>query len=212
MPTMLGKETSITPETYSSRCYMYGYDFHPKLPKHMSKYFKLFPLVDFCGRIKARRRQTSLLDLGSGVGAESAALINSLRKTRVFSVDISTEGARKGKRKYDLDQSQADIARLPFGEKSFDAIHCKDVLVHISDKRAFLTEIARVLKCHGLLLLVSSKKAWTEYIQFEWTPEEVIAAAECQGLELISMDIKNLRTDDWYAVPKDRVFLMFRKK
>lgn len=209
---MSDKETSISSKTYPLGGDMYDYDVHLKSSEHINKYFKLSPVVDFCCRLKAKRWPTRLLDLGSGIGFESAVLIDSLPNTEIFSLDISTEGSRRGKMIFGLDQIQADVECLPFGKKSFDAVHCKDVLVHVPDKSVFIRGISRILKRGGILLLVSAKKAWDENIQFEWTPDQVIAAAKRQGLELISLDIKNLRTDDWYDKPKDRVFLMFRKK
>lgn len=208
---MSGKNVRITPETYCSNGDIYNYEIHPKSPKHLERYFGLPPVVDFCSQVEAKPQPARLLDLGSGVGVESAVLMNTLPFAEVFSVDISTEGSQKCK-DLGLNHVQADVEGLSFSPESFDAIHCKDVLVHIPDKESFLLGVARVLKHCGLLLLVSSRKAWTEIVQFEWTPEQVISAAQRQGLELESMNVKNLRTEDWYNRPRDRVFLMFKKK
>lgn len=211
---MKGKETVVTTNTYPFGFdgEIFDYDSHPKSSEHTKKYFNLSPIADFCRLLKAKRQPTRLLDLGSGIGVESAALIDFLPNTKVTSLDISTEGSRRGKIVFGLDQTQADVDSLPFQRKSFDAIHCKDVLVHIPDKKKFLAGIAWIMKHHGLLLLVSSKKAWSEYLQFDWTPGDIIATAKCQGLELMSIDIKNLRTEDWYHKPSDRVIMMFRKQ
>lgn len=208
------EKISITPDTYpfGGDGEMYDYSVHIKSPEHVKRYFKLSPVVDFCRRLALTPQPTTLLDLGSGIGIESNVFKNSLPQVNVISLDISLEGSRKAKLGFNLDQVQADIENSPFGEKVFDGIHCKDVLVHISDKNLFLSGIAQILKPDGLLLLVSSKKASVKYQQFEWTIEQAVGVAEKLGLELISLNVKNLKSEDWYGKPRDRVFLMFNKK
>jgi SAM-dependent methyltransferase len=46
-----------------------------------------------------------------------------------------------------------DRARLPFDDETVDALYCVSVLEHIPDFSATISEIARVLKPKGLLLL-----------------------------------------------------------
>jgi 2-polyprenyl-3-methyl-5-hydroxy-6-metoxy-1,4-benzoquinol methylase len=46
-------------------------------------------------------------------------------------------------------------ATLPFEKDSFDFIFCKDVLEHVHEPVAFLSECARVLKPRGHLLLIT---------------------------------------------------------
>lgn len=204
----------MTPDTYpfGGDGEMYDYSAHVKLPEHVRRYFKLSPVVDFCHRLAVTRQPAMLLDLGSGIGIESNVFKNSLPQVNIISLDISLQGSRRARLDFNLDQVQADIENPPFCEKIFDGIHCKDVLVHIPDKNRFLSGIAQILKPDGLLLLVSSKKASTKYLQFEWNLEQTINIAEKLGLGLVSLNIKNLRTDDWYSTPRDRVFLMFKKK
>jgi SAM-dependent methyltransferase len=46
----------------------------------------------------------------------------------------------------------ADATSLPFGDKSFDKVLCTGVLMHITDDRAALAEMVRVLRPGGRLL------------------------------------------------------------
>lgn len=47
---------------------------------------------------------------------------------------------------------QTDAQAMPFGDRSFDAAICSEVLEHVPDPRAVLTEILRVLKPGGRLI------------------------------------------------------------
>ncbi len=48
---------------------------------------------------------------------------------------------------------QADACRLPFRDKSFDYVLCVSVLDHIPDMKAVLSEIKRLLKPNGKLIV-----------------------------------------------------------
>lgn len=58
---------------------------------------------------------------------------------------------------------QADATRLPFANESIDKIICSEVLEHIENYQAVLSEINRVLKPNGILA-VSVPRAWPEKI------------------------------------------------
>jgi SAM-dependent methyltransferase len=47
----------------------------------------------------------------------------------------------------------ADIARMPFRESSFDLMICSEVVEHLADDRAAWLEIKRVLKKDGVLII-----------------------------------------------------------
>ena len=57
--------------------------------------------------------------------------------------------------------SSASALALPFADNSFDKVICSEVLEHISDYRAALLEIARVLKPGGLFC-ASVPRRWPE--------------------------------------------------
>lgn len=58
---------------------------------------------------------------------------------------------------------RGDATRLPFADHSIDKIICSEVLEHIENYQAVLSEIKRVLKPGGLLA-VSVPRAWPEKI------------------------------------------------
>ena len=57
--------------------------------------------------------------------------------------------------------SSADITTLPFSNQTFDIIICSEVLEHIPDEQRALSEIRRVMKPGGTLV-VSVPRAWSE--------------------------------------------------
>jgi SAM-dependent methyltransferase len=48
--------------------------------------------------------------------------------------------------------AQGDAALIPFGSGTFDAVICSELLEHVPDPRAVLSEVFRVLKPCGILL------------------------------------------------------------
>lgn len=149
-----------------------------------------------------------VLDVGCGGGilAEDFARLGS----RVTGVDPSAptlEAARRHAEQEGLGitYEQAGGESLPLVDASFDVVCCCDVLEHVADVAAVVSEIARVLRPGGVFFydtinrtfrskLVAIKvmqdwewsrfvppdlHAWTMFIK----PEELAAALRRQGLE-----------------------------
>jgi SAM-dependent methyltransferase len=100
-----------------------------------------------------------LLDCSCGIGTQALGLA---AKDRVVAADFSfasvDRARREGReRKLDLGFAVADMRRLPFANGSFDAVISFDnSLPHLTteaDLRAGLTEMARVLRDEGTLLI-----------------------------------------------------------
>ena len=120
-------------------------------------------------------RGDRVLDLGCGEGrhviaaylaAEVDAIgvdlsLADLKNAQVKAEDFLTDTA--GDEHRSLGLASADALRLPFADNSFDKVICSEVLEHIPDYRAALTEIRRVLKPGGLLC-ASVPRRWPEKI------------------------------------------------
>lgn len=89
----------------------------------------------------------SVLDVGCGPGGWSAWMVE--RGHRVVSCDAQAEFLRSAPAA--LSRIQADAARLPFPDRSFDAVVCLDVLEHIEDDLAALRELMRVARRRVLI-------------------------------------------------------------
>ncbi|MEM9976131.1 MAG: class I SAM-dependent methyltransferase [Cyanobacteria bacterium P01_D01_bin.2] len=97
--------------------------------------------------------QTShILDCGVGTGAFSLALLDSINQpAHVFGVDISYPMLTQAQQNLEnrcrtLDLRCGDIRRLPFADKSFDAVIVSHVLEHMANPLETLSEMVRVLK------------------------------------------------------------------
>ena len=104
-----------------------------------------------------------LLDLGCGPGGPLVFLIETCgcHGTGVESSAAALEAARQRATAAGVDARlailQADLNRsLPLTDESFDVAVSLDVILHITDRRALLREIARVLKSGGRLLFTDA--------------------------------------------------------
>ena len=93
-----------------------------------------------------------VLDIAAGTGTSSAALQR--RGARVVAVDFSPGMVAEGRRRHDkIDFIVADAEALPFGDDEFDAVTISFGLRNISDPRLALSEMYRVLKPGGRLVI-----------------------------------------------------------
>lgn len=137
--------TPDTVETTRAGEYSDRGDYHRHLDPHWSYapiYERKMRWVD--KTLEAIPANARLLDVGAGEGA----LVERYRKKGrdIVGVDTAYQSAYV---------RQADLLSLPFENACFDAVLCLDVLEHVQllDQPKALSEIARVLKEDGHLLL-----------------------------------------------------------
>lgn len=99
-----------------------------------------------------------VLEVGSGVGAQTEILLRRFPRVTVSCVDAATEqlAAARKRLKTELTSKrvtlhQADARKLPFQDNSFDAAFVCWLLEHLTKPQAVLSEINRVLKPGGVL-------------------------------------------------------------
>ena len=103
-----------------------------------------------------------VLDLGCGSG-EAVASLQGLSGGRVIGVDISLEELVLARKLLAEEGSDAVLVAgcaeaLPFPEDLFSFIYSPDVIEHVSDQRAYLTEAARTLRPGGTVVLNSPNR------------------------------------------------------
>lgn len=103
-------------------------------------------VLEMLGSVSGKR----ILDVGCAAGFVSRELVG---KNEVYGVDISPEPLEYAA-KMGIKTKQYDIQKgLPFDSGSFDVVLMTEVLEHIFDTDALLSEVRRVLKVDGVLVL-----------------------------------------------------------
>lgn len=104
-------------------------------------------------------KQAKVLDLGCGLGG-SSRLLASEYQAQVTGVDITPEFVTAAHRfncatglNSQIETICADAQHLPFATASFDAVWSQHTLMNLPNLELALTEIKRVLKPQGLLLM-----------------------------------------------------------
>jgi ubiquinone/menaquinone biosynthesis C-methylase UbiE len=109
------------------------------------------------------------LEVGTGTGEGALLIAREFPQARVRGVDISDRMIAAAAEKVGLDPEGriafrvADAARLPYGDESFD------LLAHLN-MPPFMSEIARVLRPGGQVVVASSRGSATPF----YTPESVL--------------------------------------
>lgn len=126
------------------------------------------------------------LDVGARAGVQTAWLKG--RGYQVTSIDV--EPVFDGCLQVDANE------RLPFDDKSFDLIWCSEVIEHLKDPAFALSELRRVAKPGGLLVLTTPNSyAWLfRFISlFGLTPQRIQRKDHIQFFDLA--DIQRLAPD-----------------
>ncbi|MCB0358128.1 MAG: class I SAM-dependent methyltransferase [Bdellovibrionales bacterium] len=102
-------------------------------------------------------RSRRILNVGCGTGG----LVPLFRRWgQVTNVDRSEHALRRAQEKGAENLLQADAAKLPFRDGSYDAVFALDVLEHLPDDAAALREWHRVLSAGGALFLTAPAYQW----------------------------------------------------
>jgi 2-polyprenyl-6-hydroxyphenyl methylase/3-demethylubiquinone-9 3-methyltransferase len=94
-----------------------------------------------------------VLDVGCGEGAFAAALVDA--GASVIGIDVADEPLRRARAQHPaLELRRVDGEEAwPFEDSSFDAVWGGEVIEHVADTAAWLSEVGRVLRPGGRLLL-----------------------------------------------------------
>lgn len=149
---------------------------------------------DICG-------MKSILDIGSGAGQLAGHLLEYCDpQARITCMDLSHNMLVRARNRLQSDRPAyivADLSALPFADESFDGATCGYVIEHLPDARAGLSEIARVLRPGGRMLLLATEDtfsgAWTSRIWCCRTYNRSQLRELCKSLGL------NWRQELWFT-------------
>jgi 2-polyprenyl-3-methyl-5-hydroxy-6-metoxy-1,4-benzoquinol methylase len=97
-----------------------------------------------------------VLDVGCGEGCFAAELVRA--GAEVVGVDVAAEPLRRARERH---RELVDLRRLPAAgtwplqDASFDAVWAGEVIEHVADTAGWLSELRRVLRSGGVLLLTT---------------------------------------------------------
>lgn len=102
-----------------------------------------------------------ILDAGCGTGRHACEIFRTLGAD-VVGVDLNRDDLRTAA--FTLGSmealtggswmiSQADVTRLPFRDEAFDVVICSEVLEHVPENRTAVSELVRVLKRAGVIVV-----------------------------------------------------------
>ena len=110
-----------------------------------------------------------VLDVGCGFGGALVALGRAgARCTGLEYAEASLEICRE---RLALHEASATLVRgdafaMPFPDRHFDAVVCMEVLEHVPRRRAFIAELARVLRPGGVLYLsFPNLLSWSNFVR-----------------------------------------------
>ena len=105
--------------------------------------------------------QKRVLDAGCGLAYGSARLAR--RAQDVFALDNAFDPLRQVRGQYEtagVRFAQGDVTSLPFRSGSFDVVVAFEVIEHIENWQGFLTEVERVLKPSGQLIVSTPNRLY----------------------------------------------------
>jgi ArsR family transcriptional regulator len=144
------------------------------------------------------RGNLRVLDVGTGRGANAIFLTHHLtRGSKVWTVDPSDEvlvNTRVGLNEWQASRIEflrANAERLEFKDDFFDIVVSVMLMHHTEDPQPSISEMARVLRGNGRLLIVDYKPEASHRLEFQsrheeadfFEPEFIRAAAERAGLK-----------------------------
>ncbi len=135
-----------------------------------------------------------ILDVGVGLGR----LLSPFKNLERFGVDISLEYLKIAKTK-NITCSLSKVEELPYKDKLFDIIVCTDVLEHVLDFNKSISEILRVLKPNGYLIIrVPYREDLSPYLAKSYPYFFVhLRSFDEFSLELFFSRIANCKTIEW---------------
>ena len=129
----------------------------------------------------------AVLDIACGTGYGLGILKEDAKLVIGIDIDSQALEAAKGECGPGVAISYSDATNLPFDSQTFDFVTSFETLEHLHGRKEFLSELARVLRRDGKLVLSTPNANYTQpvngkpsnpYHIFEYTPGELLTELE----------------------------------
>ena len=149
----------------------------PYWGEHTARYIFALPFVE----------NKNVLDIACGTGYGLSFLKGEAQS--VTGVDVDFQAVKEARKECGERSSVllGDGTQLPFADESFDVVTSFETLEHLHQRNLFLSELKRVLKRDGFLILSTPNANYTKPVNgtpsnpfhiFEYKPEELSAELE----------------------------------
>jgi SAM-dependent methyltransferase len=156
-------------------------------------------------------QQRRMLDVGCGTGRFLRDWQTMTSAEQWVGIDLFPEALTLARDRCDASLSAASAAALPFAAASFEAIHCADVLQHMSlaDCARALDELARALVPGGVLALrvrgaPSFRRGDDRDYSHSFTPDSLKSALGARNFEILFLSRVNALPSLWAEVQERR--------
>lgn len=135
-------------------------EYHSKNIFIRSLFFKRLEVAIKLARPKLERNESlRVIDLGCGEGVLLKLLEENLKNVETFGIDINPNILKLNKF-LRANIKVADITDTGFPDNFFDIVFCLDVLEHFENLEQPISEIKRILKPNGLLVVSLPSENW----------------------------------------------------
>ncbi len=153
------------------------------------------------------------LDFGCGPGTISVGLAKAVAPGELHGVDMEESQIELARTVVEAGLQDnaffhvADVTDLPFEDDFFDVAHCHNVLLHVPDTSAVLTEVKRVLKPGGIIgcreMICASSFTHPDFgvIRKAWDMMEDLLVAD-DGHPQMGKELKGHILDAGFANPR----------
>ena len=118
---------------------------------------------------KDQKSPLNILDLGCGKGRYLKHLVVDFPKHSYYAVDLSTNVMKYFSELTGVEKQQGNLTNIPYADDSFDIVYTCEALEHAIDTERAISEMARVTKTGGIIVIIDKNKEMYGYFDIgDW--------------------------------------------